>query len=42
MDAGIPKGREIGRILNGLMDRVLSDPSLNEKGSLLAIAEELL
>ncbi len=42
MDAGIPKGREIGRILNALMDRVLSDPSLNEKGSLLAIAEELL
>ena len=36
--AGIPKGKEIGRILNMLLDEVLSDPALNEKTVLLAHA----
>ena len=38
--AGIPRGRRIGEILGMLFDRVLKDPSANEKDVLLAIALE--
>lgn len=33
--AGIPKGKEIGRILGVLLDEVLKDPSLNDRALLL-------
>ena len=33
-------GRDVGRILRILLDRVLEEPSLNERETLLAIAEE--
>ena len=33
--SGIPRGKEIGRILNRLLDEVLKDPSANEKSLLL-------
>ena len=35
IEAGIPKGKQIGRILNTLLDEVLADPSRNEKTLLL-------
>ena len=41
IEAGIPKGRQIGQILNTLLDEVLSDPGKNEKGALLARAGQL-
>ena len=41
MSAGIPAGKEIGRILNELLEAVLEDPALNEKEKLLTIALNL-
>ena len=38
--AGIPRGKRIGEILGMLFDRVLKDPSANEKDVLLAMALE--
>lgn len=41
IELGVPKGPEIGRLLNALLERVLDDPSLNEKQRLLAAAVDL-
>jgi tRNA nucleotidyltransferase (CCA-adding enzyme) len=38
---GIPPGREIGVILERLLERVLDDPSLNEREKLEAMVKEL-
>lgn len=38
----VPKGPLMGKVLNTLLDKVLEDPSLNEKENLLALAEELV
>lgn len=38
---GIPPGRQIGERLNALLERVLDDPSLNEKETLLAISRDM-
>ena len=40
-ELGIPPSRKLGEILNALMERVLDDPALNERGALLAIAREM-
>lgn len=40
MEIGVPKGKEIGRILNALLELVLEEPALNEKEVLLGKAEE--
>jgi putative nucleotidyltransferase with HDIG domain len=40
-ELGVPEGREIGRILNALFERVTDDPTLNEREKLLALAREL-
>ena len=37
---GLPGGREVGRILDVLLDRVLEDPGLNERGRLLELISE--
>ena len=42
MDLGIKEGREIGTILNGLLERVLYEPHLNEKETLLNIVRKEL
>ncbi len=42
MGAGIPSGKEIGRILNELLEAVLEDPALNEKEKLLTIARNFV
>lgn len=39
--AGIPKGKALGQILQALLERVLTDPSENEKGILLEQAQRL-
>lgn len=41
MNTGIPAGKELGRILNELLDCVLEDPDLNTKDKLLDIATKL-
>jgi tRNA nucleotidyltransferase (CCA-adding enzyme) len=38
---GIPPGRIIGDILKALLERVIEDPGLNERESLLALVREL-
>ena len=38
IEAGIPKGPEVGRVLDRLLDAVLDDPSLNTREALLARA----
>ena len=41
MQIGIPAGKELGRILNELLDCVLEDPSMNEKAKLLETAKKI-
>ena len=41
IQAGHPAGPELGELLEKLLDRVLSDPELNHREKLLAIAEEI-
>jgi tRNA nucleotidyltransferase (CCA-adding enzyme) len=38
----VPQGRDIGRILNALFERVTDDPALNTKDALLELAREEL
>ncbi|MDE6319116.1 MAG: polynucleotide adenylyltransferase, partial [Lachnospiraceae bacterium] len=38
---GIPPGRQIGETLNVLLERVLDDPSLNKRETLLGICRNL-
>ena len=42
IDAGITPGPVMGEILGKLLERVLEDPSLNEKETLLALAKEYI
>ncbi len=37
---GIPKGREMGNVLNALLAEVMKDPALNTKDALLALAKQ--
>lgn len=41
MEAGVPKGPEVGTILNALLEKVLDDPMLNTREKLLEEAEKL-
>ena len=41
MEAGIPAGKELGRILNELLNCVIEDPAMNEKEKLLEVAKKL-
>lgn len=38
---GIPKGREMGNVLNALLAEVMKNPNLNTKEALLALAERI-
>lgn len=40
-EAGFPKGKILGEILNGLLEKVMEEPSLNEKETLLSMAKEI-
>jgi tRNA nucleotidyltransferase (CCA-adding enzyme) len=37
-ELGVPQGREIGRILNALFERVTDEPTLNTRETLLELA----
>lgn len=41
MELGIPAGKELGRILNELLDCVIEDPAMNSRQALLKTAESL-
>ncbi|MCR4843054.1 MAG: CCA tRNA nucleotidyltransferase [Eubacterium sp.] len=41
MDMGVPSGPRIGEILNVLLEAVIEEPELNDRQTLLAVAEEL-
>ncbi|HEU5358594.1 MAG TPA: polynucleotide adenylyltransferase, partial [Gemmatimonadales bacterium] len=41
LDAGIPKGPALGKVLKGLLDFVLEDPSRNTREVLLRQAKAL-
>lgn len=38
---GIPRGPAIGRVLGRLLDAVIEDPSMNERGRLMSLAREI-
>ena len=40
-ELGLPEGPELGRIIGALFERVVEEPRLNERGTLLALAREL-
>ncbi len=40
MEAGFEKGKKLGQILEFLLEKVLEEPSLNEKETLLSLAKE--
>jgi len=41
-ELGLPPGPTLGRILDALLERVVGDPSLNDRATLLLIAESML
>ncbi len=41
-ELGLPQGPRIGRILDQLLDRVIADPALNDRPTLLLLAASLL
>lgn len=41
MELGIPAGKELGHILNELLDCVIEDPAMNSREALLKTAESL-
>ena len=41
-DLGLPAGPRLGRILDSLLDRVISEPKLNDRATLLLLAESML
>ncbi len=41
MKAGIQPGPGMGRILDGLLERVLDEPGLNQKNILIRLAKEI-
>ena len=41
MDAGVPKGREVGRVLDALLQEVIAGKVGNDKDALLALAKEI-
>jgi tRNA nucleotidyltransferase (CCA-adding enzyme) len=41
-ELGVPAGPTLGRILDQLLDRVVADPSLNDRPTLLLLAESML
>jgi hypothetical protein len=41
-ELGIPAGPHLGRILDELLERVIAEPALNERATLLLLAESML
>jgi tRNA nucleotidyltransferase (CCA-adding enzyme) len=42
VELGMPRGRELGRLLDELTDRVVAEPALNERSILLDMARQLM
>ena len=40
MEIGVTQGKELGELLSWLLEKVLDDPSLNEKDILLRLVRE--
>ena len=41
-ELGLPQGPRLGRILDELLERVIVEPKLNERATLLLLAESML
>ena len=41
-ELGLPAGPRLGRILDGLLERVVAEPRLNDRATLLLLAESML
>jgi hypothetical protein len=41
-ELGIPAGPHLGGILDALLERVIADPALNDRATLLLLAESML
>jgi tRNA nucleotidyltransferase (CCA-adding enzyme) len=41
-ELGVPAGPRLGRILDGLLERVVAEPRLNDRATLLLLAESML
>jgi hypothetical protein len=41
-DLGIPAGPRLGHILDELLERVIAEPRLNDRATLLLLAESML
>jgi poly(A) polymerase/tRNA nucleotidyltransferase (CCA-adding enzyme) len=41
-ELGIPAGPRLGRILDELLERVVAEPKLNDRATLLLLAESML
>jgi tRNA nucleotidyltransferase (CCA-adding enzyme) len=41
-DLGLPQGPTLGRLLDRLLERVIAEPAMNDRPTLLLLAEELL
>ena len=41
IELGLSEGPELGRILSRLLDRVIKEPALNERETLLALVPEV-
>ena len=41
-ELGLPAGPRLGRILDELLERVIAEPRLNDRASLLLLAESML
>ena len=41
-ELGLPAGPHLGRMLDALLDRVIADPTLNDRATLLLLAESML
>ena len=41
-ELGVPQGARLGRILDELLERVIAEPKLNDRASLLLLAEQML
>ena len=41
-ELGVPQGPRLGRILDDLLERVIADPRLNDRATLLLLAESML
>jgi tRNA nucleotidyltransferase (CCA-adding enzyme) len=40
-ELGLEPGPRLGRVLDGLVERVIDDPTLNDAGTLLLLARQL-